>query len=119
MKWQTGALPYRLDQGGTYAKGTWVCWAAGDHRRRLLRGCGQLNKRRLRAKGHRPDGAAWTESAGRTRLSSALQGRFKIESPAFHQDGFWSETGRGRLFFLNDAGSAFDISYRVELAGAG
>lgn len=47
----------------------------------------------------------------------SCQGRFKIESPAFHQDGFWSETGRGRLFFLNDAGSAFDINYRAELAG--
>lgn len=49
----------------------------------------------------------------------SCQGHFKIESPLFHLDGFLSSTGRGRLFFLNDSGSAFDISYRAELAGEG
>lgn len=49
----------------------------------------------------------------------SCQGRFKIESPLFHQDGFLSSTGSGRLFFLNSSGGAFDISYRAELTGEG
>lgn len=49
----------------------------------------------------------------------SCQGRFKIESSAFHQDSLWSTTGSGRLFFLNSSGGAFDISYRAELTGEG
>lgn len=46
-------------------------------------------------------------------------GRFRADSASFRQDGFWGQTGEGRLFFLSESGSAFDVSYKSEIVEDG
>jgi hypothetical protein len=47
------------------------------------------------------------------------RGHFYLDSSSFRQDGFWSKTGEGRLFYLSHNNNVLNVNYKAEIVEEG